>query len=391
MSAAQGFAIKGRCPGALQPMASGDGLIVRVRPWCGSLAVAALAPMADAAQACGNGIIELTRRANIQIRGVRPSTLVDLLDRLNALGLVDDDPAIEAIRNIVLSPLAGIDPEEHADMRPVAEELTRLLTTAPLMLKPKFGFVLDGGGRLRLDDVRADVRLVARPGGDVTLSRAGMEIETVACTAAAAAAYALASRRTAAVARRENPSARQGHGSRLGLLALAQDQFAVGAGVAFGQMDCAQLAAVAAVLEHAGIREVRLAPWRAFYCAADDHAAAERLVTDLARLGLIVDGSSPLARTDACPGAPACASAQTPARDDARVLAAIIGGRGLRASLHVSGCAKGCARSAAADLTLVGTPDGYDVVVGGTARDAATAHVASDRLDTIVDLLARAP
>ncbi|WP_198586453.1 hypothetical protein [Methylosinus trichosporium] len=39
------------------------------------------------------------------------------------------------------------------------------------------------------------------------------------------------------------------------------------------------------------------------------------------------------------------------------------------AHLHVAGCAKGCAHAAPADLTIVATPRGYDLVVRGAAAD----------------------
>ncbi len=42
-------------------------------------------------------------------------------------------------------------------------------------------------------------------------------------------------------------------------------------------------------------------------------------------------------------------------------------------TLHVSGCAKGCAHPGAAGLTLVGLPGGLGLVRGGTARDAPAA------------------
>ena len=68
----KGFEIKGWCPGARRPMPSGDGLIARVRPHGGCLPVTALEHLADAAARFGNGQIDLTRRANLQIRGIRP-------------------------------------------------------------------------------------------------------------------------------------------------------------------------------------------------------------------------------------------------------------------------------------------------------------------------------
>ncbi len=66
--------IRGWCPGALQPMESGDGWVVRIRPPGGRPGRAQAQAIADAAQTHGNGVIELTGRANLQLRGVTPAT-----------------------------------------------------------------------------------------------------------------------------------------------------------------------------------------------------------------------------------------------------------------------------------------------------------------------------
>jgi len=162
MSAAS-VEIKGWCPGARRPMQSGDGLIVRVRPHGGSLPVAALAQLADAAARFGNGQIDLTRRANLQIRGVSSQTLAPLWDLLASLDLLDDSADTEAIRNIAINPLAGLDPTELADLRPVASALEALLATEAALraLPGKFAFAIDGGGLLPLIALDADIRLTA--------------------------------------------------------------------------------------------------------------------------------------------------------------------------------------------------------------------------------------
>ena len=82
--------VRGWCPGALRPMQSGDGLIVRVRPRGHALTPADLMRHRRARRALGNGHIDLTRRANLQMRGVdgraacrpcgRRSPSSDLLD-----------------------------------------------------------------------------------------------------------------------------------------------------------------------------------------------------------------------------------------------------------------------------------------------------------------------
>ena len=70
------FAIKGWCPTALRPMLSGDGLVVRVRPHGGQLSAAQASGIADLATCYGNGLIDLTGRANLQIRRQRRGALV---------------------------------------------------------------------------------------------------------------------------------------------------------------------------------------------------------------------------------------------------------------------------------------------------------------------------
>ncbi len=78
--------VRGWCPGALRPMESGDGLIVRLRPRCGTLRAADVRAIADIAARYGNGLIDLTRRANIQMRGLAPDGAWGPLGRAVANG-----------------------------------------------------------------------------------------------------------------------------------------------------------------------------------------------------------------------------------------------------------------------------------------------------------------
>ncbi|MEO0991185.1 MAG: cobalamin biosynthesis protein CobG, partial [Pseudomonadota bacterium] len=59
--------VRGWCPGAHRPMASGDGLVVRVRPPLGELSVTQALGLADLAGRFGHDELELTNRANLQI------------------------------------------------------------------------------------------------------------------------------------------------------------------------------------------------------------------------------------------------------------------------------------------------------------------------------------
>ena len=92
MSTAQ---IKGWCPGVLSPMLSGDGLLVRVRPHAGRLMPGQAAGIAALADRYGNGVLDLTTRANLQLRGVSPASHRALMNGLLDLGLVDTSPEVQ--------------------------------------------------------------------------------------------------------------------------------------------------------------------------------------------------------------------------------------------------------------------------------------------------------
>ena len=124
MSAAS---VKGWCPGALRPMQSGDGLVVRVRPFGGRLDAAQTAGLAHLAERHGNGLIDVTSRANLQIRGVSESSHRLLLDGLAQLTLLDPDADTESRRNILVTPFWRDGDETQA----LAAELEEALAERP--------------------------------------------------------------------------------------------------------------------------------------------------------------------------------------------------------------------------------------------------------------------
>jgi precorrin-3B synthase len=396
------FEVKGWCPGALRPMQSGDGLIVRVRPPSATLRPQDLGALADAARQFGNGHIDLTRRANLQIRGAREASLSDLHDVIARLGLLDANAEGEAVRNIMINPLAGIDPTEMLDVRPIAGELARWLTSDRSLwaLPSKFGFIVDGGGVLSLGEQRADVRLVAI-GAQIAIgieTRAGIEwLGSTAPGAAAAVATEiglifiraasrdkrqrmrdLSDERLAAIrsAMRSRLDAMHGHPrkadaspDRIGLIELGEARFAVGIAAPFGRIETDQLRKLTEVMASHGVEEVRLSPWRALYARVPSRQAAQLILDAAEREGLITDPRDPLLPIEACPGAPGCRSTVLDTRGDGRRLAALLPRFGFAGTVHVSGCAKGCAKSGTADLVLVGSEGRYGLVRGGTAQD----------------------
>lgn len=95
------------CPGVRSVWSAADGGLARVRIPGGRLTAGQMLVLADAADELGNGLLELTVRANVQVRGLRPSGEHELAARLRAAGLLPSDTH-DRIRNILGSPLTGL-------------------------------------------------------------------------------------------------------------------------------------------------------------------------------------------------------------------------------------------------------------------------------------------
>ena len=115
---------RGACPGLSAPMPTGDGLLVRLHP-IGTIPLAAFAELCRAARRHGNGVIEITSRGSIQVRGLSNETAPQFAADIAALDIAADDGV-----PIVCNPLAGIDAEEIFDSAALAAELRRALAGA---------------------------------------------------------------------------------------------------------------------------------------------------------------------------------------------------------------------------------------------------------------------
>ncbi|TWA55050.1 precorrin-3B synthase [Azospirillum baldaniorum] len=154
---------RGMCPGVLAPMEVGDGLLVRVRVPAGVLPAASAKRIAELGRRYGNGLVDLSHRGNLQLRGVAAADMAALIAELRALGYVSEDAESEAVRNVLTSPTAGLDGTAVLDVRPYALALdARLAADRDLhRLPPKFGWLVDGGGQASLFDSSTDVRFDA--------------------------------------------------------------------------------------------------------------------------------------------------------------------------------------------------------------------------------------
>lgn len=354
--------VKGWCPGALRPMQSGDGLVVRIRPFNGRLRRAQADGIATLAAVHGNGMLDLSSRGNIQIRGVTEESYPALIEGLRHMALLDPDAATESRRNILVTPFWQTGGETEA----LAPMLTDALSAEDAPTLPgKFGFAVDTGREPVLQTASADIRLERDKGGGLILVADGAEtgklvtIDTIVPEALKLARWFLDTRTD-----QNRMAALLADGAKLPpdhfvprqmqTYAPAPDYTPLGAliGLAFGQLPVETLASLA---KQGGLR---LTPWRMLLV----EGAREFPGVD----GVITDPDDPLLRVVACTGAPACAQGLAETRPLARQVAPSVAKGQF---LHVSGCAKGCAHPRAAPLTITATETGLDLIENGRASD----------------------
>ncbi len=148
------------------------------------------------------------------------------------------------------------------------------------------------------------------------------------------------------------------------------------------------LRGLAAAAAEQGVSEIRVSPWRAFYLPVSGDERSSRLLEEARKLGFVIDPDEAILKIEACPGAPACTSAALDTRAAAVAISRLLQRLDGVRRVHVSGCAKGCACSAAADLVLVGGRDRFGLVRNGRADGTPESFVAPHDLERLPALIA---
>jgi len=388
---------RGVCPGLSAPMPTGDGLLVRLLP-AEPVPLDAFVGFCEAARQYGNGIIEISARGSLQVRGLTPRSAPLFASAVAELGIITHEGV-----PVAAGPLVN-DADTLIDTGDAAANLCRAIANARLMLSPKVSVVVDGGGRLHLDALSADIRLravgpVQRPQFCVGLGADGVSATWLGLIAQNDAVDAVVNLLT--VIARHGPAARaadilrtEGTGAfgsalaaclvpspapsrrmpaeMVGLHPIHDGAFVAGIGLAFGHAHAVALMEIVRVAAAHGARAVRSAPDRTLLLIGAAAPSAVDLMAAAEQLGFVVRAADFRRCVVACPGAPACASGLMPARALAAELIPALE-RHLwpsrsGASVHISGCQKGCAHPMPATLTLVGTTRGCGIVRNGTAR-----------------------
>ena len=391
--------IRGACPTLATPMQTGDGLLARIisnEP----IAVEKLCALCDASETYGNGIIEVTQRGSLQIRGLTATSASGFADIVTSLGIgADNSPPL------LTSPLLGLDAGEPFDSTPLLPHLRAAIQRNRSDfqgLGAKVSVLVDGGGNLHLDAVPADIRVEATSNylfklslagdahsasfvGYVSMNRVVASVEDLLRLIAGWGPTARARDLVAGLRLGRAPAITRPASDPIAAYPLKDGTYACGLALPFGHTTAPALKRLAQSAERHGARAIRPAPGRALLAIGLALASAEILRESAASQGFVVDANDPRRHVIACAGTPACASARLATREWApEVARAARSLEGTSHVVHLSGCSKGCAHPGPAAVTIVG-PD--RVVVNGRAGDTPRATVSSDGLIADIERL----
>lgn len=395
-----------RCPGVLRLHEAADGWLARVRLPGGRISARGLVAVAEVA-GFGSGLVSLTSRASLQVRGLPAGFGARAAELLSAGGLL---PSLDhdRVRNILASPVGGRHPRSVCATDIVVSALDLGLCADPLLaaLPGRFLFAVDDGSGLA-GVARADVALVAEGaavagsrsdatavvadapaftdppgvfrlwlgGSPTSLLAAAPDVPRLALDAARAflALRAEAWRITdlddgpGRVAR--DLSGELSPVSNLERYPLNIPHAQRDGGTAItvlpplGRLDRDAVAGLAAL-----VAEVRLSTARTLTVVDVPAGDVARLTEQLEALGLVTSSTSGWHGLSACAGLGACASARVDVRAAAAARARVRGADA-RAE-HWSACERGCGRPADVGVSVVATPEGLRVETPAAATAA---------------------
>jgi ferredoxin-nitrite reductase len=374
--------------------------------------------VADLAERYAGGYADVTTRANLQIREIEAGHGIAVIEALQALGLTPKGSGADNIRNVTGSPLAGIDPDELIDTRPLASAWHHhILNDRSLYGLPrKFNVAFDGGGRLAVLEETNDIGFQAvcvpegadpaiEPGvwfrlvlGGITGHRdlardAGVVLCPDECTEVADAIIRVfidhgdRTNRTKArlkylldawgfekfigevetrLGRRlprlplaacapRPPVDRLGH---VGVHRQAQDGLSyIGVVLPVGRLTVAEMRVLADIAERLGDGEVRLTVWQNLLLSGIPDARIGEAQRAIEAAGLDWRASNVRAGLVACTGNAGCRFAASDTKRHARAIADHID-RGISLdtpiNIHLTGCHNSCAQHYIGDIGLLG-------------------------------------
>jgi precorrin-3B synthase len=418
------------CPGLLRIVQALDGGICRIKLNGGSISTAQAEAVARAAERFAGGVIEATNRANLQIRGIGGEHMA-LIDSLLAAGLGPRTAAGDDVRNLMLSPAAGIDRHRLFDTRPLAEQILATLQSHERFheLSAKFAVQLDGGEGLAMLEHPHDLwlsaaeregeRLLAfglagcpteRPAGAVSLEQGHALVVAVLelfldlarpdqtrmrhVLAEMPVAEFLARLAERVPLKSITDWQRSSGPDTLHIGAHRQrevEHVYIGAVPPLGRLDPVMLRGAAQLAHEYGDASLRFTPWQSLLLPNVRKEQVPEVIRRLEQLGLLCEPDQPLSRLIACTGAAGCGKGLADTKSDALQLAALL--QRHDQTVHLSGCQRSCAAAHGVPVTLLAVAPGrYDLYFRDAGQSGFGAlHARNLTIEAVAALLDARP
>ncbi|MES2706508.1 MAG: NirA family protein [Verrucomicrobiota bacterium] len=153
-----------------------DTYMARLRIPGGQLKSFQLREIAKVSQELTTGYVQITTRANFQIRSIKPKDAPEVLRRIQSVGLHTRGAGADNVRNLTCNPTAGVDPAELIDCTPMVNDLAQIIISQREFydLPRKFNIGFDGGGLISTVEDTNDIGVKAVRLGDEILFRIGL-------------------------------------------------------------------------------------------------------------------------------------------------------------------------------------------------------------------------
>ncbi len=408
------------CPSLFKPTSTVDGILTRIRIPFGVVDLKQIEAIISIPNISNS--IHITNRANIQIRTSEPLPNSVLSDFQN-LGLAAQNPDLDHLRNMMISPTAGIDRRALIDTHPLAIAWLEYLEHHPelAILSPKFSIGIDGGESVSISRHLNDISLQAVQvhGGIHTVGNqiyfslslinvpAGVLIkpdQILEVLAALSEVYRQYTIEYSSQNPQNNKPPRlrdlindwgvdaylervdrnltfslnriQIDKSRittnkyahLGVHAQNQKELSyIGIVVPLGRLELSQFQGLGNIAKSYGNGYIRLTPYQNLIISDIPHLYISKVKAQIEELGLSIDPNHPYGGIVACSGSSGCKSSMTDTQTDARAIAESIQKSTVLnhpINIHLTGCEKSCAQHHQGDLTLLGIDaDTYQVFV----------------------------
>lgn len=157
---------KGFCPTLKTPIFAADGLLIRLRPYMDFLQTSKLISLCDLSEKYGSGIMELTNRGSIQIRGIKANKHKEFVKEIYEKKIIDRNENYN--KNISINPFWNTKDKNF--------KIYNILAKLKLPKLPeKFGFIIDIGKLATLRDISADIRIESTDNNEILVLAEGSE------------------------------------------------------------------------------------------------------------------------------------------------------------------------------------------------------------------------